>query len=233
MLHRHLHRTLEGRGWQEDDEDSRQEQPAKATFESAGFQPDALLLQASIARAQETVLYRQHIPLVLDLRIPVWLSLACYAPKPASYLRRLYHLGVRDRETALGQLRYRLAIAWNSIERSYLGAVLTLIALKEEDFHRAYCKQLEVQAYKRMPLDVEYRVLKLHASAGAGERRSSRSLFESLIHDPGCTGKARTCIQLLDHAYGFTGNATSRPALLHDQIIANEAGMLAVAGSAS
>jgi len=117
------------------------------------------------------------------------------------------------------------------LERLYLQAVTTLMALQEEDFLRAL-QELEALRRASSILTVEHQVLKLHAKAGAGARKASVQLFKALEQRELAKPVQKT-LDLLDDAFGLSGRETAPDPEQHEEIIRQEAAMIEAAGSLS
>lgn len=190
-------------------------------------------LQSSITEIEaamaQLVQQRSTIWSVPGLQPTTALHLSFAGPAPERYLRDLAALPSALKAAALDQLRRALQSAWNPLERLYLQAITTLMALQEEDFLWAL-QELEALRRASAVLTVEHQVLKLHAKAGAGARKASVQLFKALEQLELAT-PVQKALDLLDDAFGLSGRETVPDPQQHEELIRQEAAMIEAAGS--
>lgn len=183
------------------------------------------------ATMAQLVQQRSIIASIPGLQPLTALHLSFAGPAPERYLRDLAALPSELKAAALDQLRRALHSAWNPLERLYLQAVTTLMALQDEDFRRAL-QELDALRRASSVLTVEHQVLKLHAQAGVGDRRSSVQLFNALEQKE-LSGPVQKTLDLLDTGYGLSGRVTAPDPEQHEEIIRQEAAMIEAASSLS
>jgi tetratricopeptide (TPR) repeat protein len=183
------------------------------------------------AAMAQLVQQRSTIAGIPGLQPSTSLHLSFAGPAPERYLRDLAALPATLKAAALDQLRRALQSAWNPLERLYLQAITTLMALQEEDFLRAL-QELDALRRASSILTVEHQVLKLHAKAGAGARKASVQLFKALEQQELAKPVQKT-LDLLDDAFGLSGRETVPDPEQHEEIIRQEAAMIEAASSLS
>jgi hypothetical protein len=181
------------------------------------------------SRIEQSVMQKVRIDRLPGLAIAAVLNLAFVGPTPADYLSALRRLQGRARKTALSQIFRAERYSWNPLERLYFLSISTLVALQDEDFRRAL-QMLESLASPPPLLEVEHKILEIHAKAGAGERRSSVQMFRDLEQRE-LPPPAQSALELLDEAYGLSGRQTAPDQEQYQELILLEANMVEAATS--